>query len=202
MGKTDQRYIKKVQDDLRESARIKLALAKTVDKDFIEICSTIADCFRAGNKVLICGNGGSAADAQHLAAEFVNYFAFQRDALAAIALTTDSSVMTSIANDTAYESIFSRQVSALGRTGDVLIVFSTSGNSLNVIRAVEEAKKRRMITIGFVGEGGGKIGKIAQYCVRVPSNSTPRIQEAHQTLYHIIAGIVEQMMFSKEKDEE
>jgi D-sedoheptulose 7-phosphate isomerase len=145
-----------------------------------------------GGKLMICGNGGSAADAQHMAAEFVNRFLKERAPLPAIALSVDTSNITSIANDYSFDEIFSKQVEALGKNGDVLIGISTSGNSNNVLRAIEAAKKRNIFTIGLLGKDGGKIGQFADLSLIVESNSTPRIQEMHILIIHTICQIVEE----------
>lgn len=148
-----------------------------------------------GNKVLFAGNGGSAADSQHLAGEFVSRFNYDRPGLPSFALTVDTSVMTAIGNDYGYDLVFSRQVQACGKTGDVLIVLSTSGNSPNILRAIAVAKEVGIFTIGMTGETGGKMADLCDLCIRVPSSSTPRIQEAHITIGHIICGLVELSIF-------
>jgi D-sedoheptulose 7-phosphate isomerase len=146
---------------------------------------------RAGGKLIAFGNGGSAADAQHIAAEFVGRYRAERQALAAIALTTDSSALTAIGNDYGFEEIFSRQLEAIGKPGDVVLALSTSGNSSNVLRAIESARKLGMATIGLSGKSGGKMLGLVDTCLCVPSGSTPRIQEAHALIIHILSGIVE-----------
>lgn len=163
-----------------------------VEEKTIEIIiGVIKKCFAQKCKLLICGNGGSAADAQHMAAEFVNRFKVERKGLPAIALNTDSSILTSIGNDRSFDDIFERQIDALGRPGDCLIVFSTSGNSKNIEKALSKATGRQMTTIAFLGKGGGAVKGMADIEVIIPSNNTPRIQEAHQLLYHIICEEVE-----------
>ncbi len=152
--------------------------------------------FAAGNKVLLCGNGGSAADAQHIAAELVSRFREERRALPAIALTTDSSILTAIANDYAFERVFARQVEALGQPGDVLVGISTSGNSRNVLAAMTAARARDMVCIGFLGNYGGTIGTHCDLAIVVPSADTPRIQEAQIAIGHIVCDLVETSMFS------
>ena len=153
---------------------------------------------RPRGKVLLCGNGGSAGDAQHVAGEFVNRFLFDRRALPGIALTTDTSVMTAIGNDSSYDEIFSRQVEALGNEGDALIAISTSGNSPNVLRAVEAARGRDMVTLGLTGGTGGALATACDLCLTVPSPETPRIQEAHITILHIVCQLVEQALCGDE----
>jgi D-sedoheptulose 7-phosphate isomerase len=160
-----------------------------------EIAAGIAACFAAGGKVLVCGNGGSAADAQHFVAEFMNRLRVDHAPWPAIALSTDTSVLTSIANDADYGDVFARQVDALGRPGDVLIAMSTSGSSANVLAALTAGRRRGMVTVGFTGEAGA--GPMAASCdlvLSVPSNDTARIQEAHEFVYHYIAADVETRM--------
>jgi D-sedoheptulose 7-phosphate isomerase len=154
------------------------------------------DALRAGNKLLIAGNGGSAADAQHLAAEFVSRFYFDRPGLAAIALTTDTSALTAIGNDYGFERLFSRQVDALGRKGDVFIGLSTSGNSPNVLAAFLECRTKGLITVGLTGHSGGKMAALCDHCLCMPSTETPKIQEGHIIVGHIICALVEREMFS------
>jgi D-sedoheptulose 7-phosphate isomerase len=160
-----------------------------------KIVSRLVACFSGGKKVLICGNGGSAADAQHFAAEFMNRMHVDREPWPTIALTTDTSVLTSIANDATYDAIFARQVLALGRAGDILIGMSTSGSSTTVLAALQMARQRHMVTIAFTGAAGAKrMGENSDVVLSVPSNETPRIQECHEFAYHVIAGMVEQEM--------
>jgi D-sedoheptulose 7-phosphate isomerase len=162
----------------------------------LEIATRLVSCFERGGKVLICGNGGSAADAQHFAAEFMNHLRFDRPALPAIALTTDSSVLTSISNDRRYEDIFARQIEATGAPGDVLIVLSTSGASPNVLAALAAGRRKGMVTVGFTGEPGIEpMGADADVLLAVPSRDTQRIQECHLFAYHVIAGMVEEQLF-------
>jgi len=164
-----------------------------------DLAACIIECFQRGNKVMLCGNGGSAADAQHVAAEFINRFRFDRGPLPAIALTTDSSVLTCIGNDSAFENIFSRQVEAFANSGDILVGISTSGGSANVLKALEAAKARNIITIGFTGEKGReKMGIKCDYCLIIPSSDTARIQECHEFVWHVVCGIVEKTIFSKQ----
>ncbi|MEW5800928.1 MAG: D-sedoheptulose 7-phosphate isomerase [bacterium] len=166
--------------------------------DLMEIVvSRLVHTFQNGGKVLLFGNGGSAADAQHLAAEFVNRFLFNRPALPAIALTTDSSVLTSISNDDDYTRIFSRQIEGLGEELDVAIGISTSGNSPNVLLGLESAKKIGLYTVAFSGGDGGKISTVADTCLTVPVRETPRIQEVHITIGHAICELVEEAMFPR-----
>ena len=156
------------------------------------------DALRAGRKLLFAGNGGSAADAQHWAGELVSRFYYDRPGLPAIALTTDTSILTAIGNDYGYDYTFARQVEALGQAGDVFVAISTSGNSPNVIRAVEAAKARDVAVIGFTGQAGGKLAPLADLCFRVPSNETPRIQEGHEFIGHLLCALIESEMFPRD----
>ena len=150
---------------------------------------------RTGGKVLFCGNGGSAADAQHLAGEFVSRFYYDRAALGAVALTTDTSVLTAIGNDYGYEKVFERQVLGLGRPGDVLVGISTSGRSKNVLRAMEAARNIGMVTVGMTGKQRERIESLSDICIRIPSSDTPKIQEGHIVCGHALCAIVEVHMF-------
>jgi D-sedoheptulose 7-phosphate isomerase len=150
---------------------------------------------------LLAGNGGSAADAQHIAAEFVNRFNFDRHGLPAIALTTDTSVLTSIANDYSYDRIFARQLETLGNAGDVFIGISTSGNSRNIVEALKVCKKEEIVTIGLTGSSGGQMKDLCDICIQVPSDETPRIQEVHSLIGHIVCFIVEEELFGKNNPE-
>lgn len=152
---------------------------------------------RAGRKLLFCGNGGSAADAQHWAGELVSRFHYDRPGLPAIALTTDSSILTAIGNDYGYERVFARQVEALGVAGDVLVAISTSGNSPNVVAAIEAARGQGLATIGFTGQGGGRMAALCDVCIRIPSTSTPRIQEGHEVLGHALCALIEATLFPR-----
>ena len=151
---------------------------------------------RNGNKILIAGNGGSAADAQHLAGELVSRFKFDRPGLAALALTTDTSVLTAIGNDSGYELVFARQVNALGTRGDIFIAISTSGRSQNILKALEEAREKGLVAVGFTGEAGTEMAALSDHLIQIPSNETPKIQEAHITLGHILCGLIECAMFA------
>jgi D-sedoheptulose 7-phosphate isomerase len=153
------------------------------------------DSLRAGGKILLAGNGGSAADAQHIAGEFVSRFAFDRPGLPAMALTVDTSILTAIGNDYGYEKLFARQVQANGNRGDVFIGYSTSGTSPNILRAFEEARKQGLVCIGLTGNRGGPMLELCDYLLEVPSNDTPKIQEGHLVLGHILCGLVEQALF-------
>ncbi|CAN5525256.1 D-sedoheptulose 7-phosphate isomerase [soil metagenome] len=161
------------------------------------IAKLMAQSFRDGHKVLFCGNGGSAADAQHLAAELSGRFYTDRDPLYSEALHVNSSFMTAVANDYSYDVVYSRMIKGCGRKGDVLVGISTSGNSKNIILALEEAKKQGMITVGMTGASGGKMNDICDYILKVPSSDTPRIQESHILMGHIICQLIEEELFSK-----
>jgi D-sedoheptulose 7-phosphate isomerase len=169
------------------------------DEALVHLIRDVADecvaAYSRGNRVLLAGNGGSAADAQHIAAELVSRYAFDRPGLAAIALTTDTSILTAIGNDYGYEQVFRRQLEANGRPGDVFIGISTSGNSPNILTALQCARELGIITVGLTGQGGAKMQSCCDYCIQVPSISTPRIQESHILLGHIICGIVEGALF-------
>jgi len=163
----------------------------------IEVGDRLVELYKKGNKLLIAGNGGSAADAQHIAGELVSKFYFDRPALPAIALTTDTSIITAIGNDYGYEKLFTRQIEANGVNGDAFLGVSTSGNSKNIIEALKIAKEKGLLTICLTGESGGKMKDLCDYCICVPSNETPRIQEAHILIGHILCSIVEEAIFGK-----
>lgn len=162
-----------------------------------EVTQALVNAFKNGNKVLFCGNGGSAADAQHLAAEFSGRFYFDRDPLPSEALHCNTSYMTAVANDYGYDVVYSRIIKGMGRKGDVLVGLSTSGNSVNIMKAMDEARKLGMINVGFTGESGGKLKAMCDYLINVPSNDTPRIQESHIMIGHIICELVESELFKK-----
>ena len=156
---------------------------------------TCIDCLQSGGKILLAGNGGSAADTQHIAGELVSRFAFDRPGLAAIALTTDTSILTAIGNDYGYEKLFARQIQSLGQTGDVFIGYSTSGQSPNILLALEEAQSRGLSTIGLTGNRGGPMLDLCRYALEVPSADTPKIQEGHLVIGHILCGLIERTIF-------
>lgn len=165
-------------------------------RDQLQICATrCIEAIQGGGKLLLAGNGGSAADAQHIAAEFVSRFAFDRPGLPAIALTTDSSILTAIGNDYGYEKLFERQVQALGREGDVFIAYSTSGRSPNILAGLREARARGLFRIGLTGAGGDDMAPLCDVLLRVPSAETAEIQQGHAVLGHILCGLVEQAVF-------
>lgn len=160
-----------------------------------EVGMKMADRIKAGNKILLAGNGGSAADAQHFAGEIVGRFLLERNAMPAISLCVDPSVMTCIGNDYGYDEVFARQVQGLGNEGDMFVGISTSGNSKNIIRALAEARKKHMLVVGFLGKGGGQIKDMCDIALVVPSESTPRIQEIHTFTVHLLCKIIEREVF-------
>lgn len=170
---------------------------KIIQKLIKEAAAVCCRSLRKGNKIIFAGNGGSAADAQHLAGELINRFGFERPGLAAIAITTDTSILTSISNDYGFNNLFARQIEAIGKKGDVLISLSTSGNSANILQGIKEAKKAGIVTIGLTGKSGGKMKNLCDLMLRVPSGDTPRIQEAHILIGHIICSSVENTLFGK-----
>jgi len=182
-----------------ESAQLKVKFARENIDKIIEVVQLIAQAFREGKKVLLFGNGGSATDASHIAAEFVNRFLLERPPLPAIALNTDPAVLTSISNDYDYSQIFSKQLAALGNEGDVVIGISTSGNSPNVIKAIDVAKKNSMRTIVLTGGAGGKMANMADYTFIVPTKVTARVQEVHITLGHAICQLVDEELFGNRR---
>jgi D-sedoheptulose 7-phosphate isomerase len=182
-----------IQESINTKAQILQdeALLATIEN----VVNAVTKSFKDGNRLMFCGNGGSAADAQHLAAEFSGRFYKDRDALPAEALHCNTSYLTAVANDYSYDVIYSRLVKGTMNAGDVLIGLSTSGNSKNIVAAFEEAKKKGIITVGFTGSHGGQMKEISDYLINVPSNTTPRIQESHITVGHIICEMVEELYF-------
>jgi len=184
----------KIKQLIKDSIKVKTELLNNID-DIKKIAIEIINLYKEGRKVIVFGNGGSAADAQHLAGELVCRFEKDRPGLNCIALSTDTSVITAIGNDYGFDKIFSKQIEAVVKPGDLVIGISTSGNSKNVIEAILEAKKRKAITVGFTGFNGGKLKSICDYCISAPSNITARIQECHTLIIHIICSLVEQELF-------
>lgn len=184
--------LQKIQAEARAvSDQVFAELAPVVE----EISASIADCLKGGGKVMMCGNGGSSADAQHFAGELVNRFLMDRKPYAGIALNTDAAVLTSISNDFSYEEIYSKQVEALGREGDILVGFSTSGNSGNVLKAFEVARTMGVKTLGFLGGAGGKMLPLCDMTLLISASShTPRVQEGHELMMHLICERVEELM--------
>lgn len=189
--------VERVRDYLLETSRTAAGTADSCAEEILAAAAAIAGSVRAGGKLLICGNGGSAGDAQHLATEFVSTLTVdrRRAAIPAIALTTDTSLLTAVANDYGFEGVFARQVEALGRDGDVLLGISTSGNSENVVRAFERAKAQGVRTIALTGRDGGKLGLLADVEINVPSAETSHIQEAHIAVGQLIAFLVEDELY-------
>jgi len=167
-------------------------------EQIVEAVNLCVHALREGRKILFAGNGGSAADAQHWAGELVSRFYYDRPGLPAIALTTDTSILTAIGNDYGYDYTFARQIEALGQAGDVFVAISTSGNSPNILRAAEAAKARNVKVIGFTGLGGGKLAPVADICFRIPSDETPRIQEGHEFVGHLLCALIESEMYPRQ----
>jgi D-sedoheptulose 7-phosphate isomerase len=191
----------KIKKQIRDSIDLKQLLLESppVLTEIEKAAATVLSAFRNNRKVLLAGNGGSAADAQHIAAEFINRFCFDRPGLPSIALTTDTSVLTSIGNDYGFNKVFARQISAMGNSGDVFIGISTSGNSGNIVEALKTCREAGISTIGFTCSSGGLMKDFCDICIAVPSNDTPRIQEVHILIGHIICGIVEDELFGQLK---
>ncbi|MBK9579566.1 MAG: D-sedoheptulose 7-phosphate isomerase [Fibrobacterota bacterium] len=187
-----------ITKQIRESIEVKQRLLEDVSiQDRIhQAAEAMISAYRAGKKTLLAGNGGSAADAQHIAGEFVSRFYFDRPGLPSIALTTDTSILTAIGNDYGYEKVFARQVQAQGAHGDVFVGISTSGNSPNIIQALHTCTEKGILKIGFTGAGGGKMSGLCDICIEIPSRETPRIQEAHILVGHILCCLVEEAIFS------
>ncbi len=190
-----QAFIKKT---IEQSIELKNQLMQDGEllQQISQVSNQLIDTFKRGNRLLIAGNGGSAADAQHIAAEFVCRFNFERPALPAIALATNYSVMTAAANDYSFEEVFAREIQANGQAGDLFIGLSTSGNSRNILQAIEACHHKRITTVGLSG-AGGELPQLAQHCLCVPSQHTPRIQECHILIGHILCEIVENHLFAR-----
>jgi D-sedoheptulose 7-phosphate isomerase len=186
-----------IRDSLNASARTKKRILAYCSSDISKAVDIIVDALKKKRKILLCGNGGSAADCQHMATEFVIRLShdMQRPAIPAIALTTDTSNLTAGSNDLGFENVFARSIEALGNPGDVLIALTTSGTSENINRALRQAKKRRLVSIGFLGKDGGKAKELCDHSIVIPSDDTQRIQEGHITVGHIICGLVEKEMY-------
>ena len=194
-----------MQNEIKRIIGASIAVKQSIlaDAGLIEkiekVTALVSKAFADGNKVLFCGNGGSAADAQHLAAEFSGRFYFDRNPLPSEALHCNSSYITAVANDYGYDLVYSRIVKGTGKPGDILIALSTSGNSVNIIKALEQAREIGMISVGLTGTTGGKMKSICDYLINVPSSDTPRIQESHITIGHIICELVEKELFKKKQ---
>src|SRR5579872_7623603 len=187
----------KIKDIIRESIAVKTTVLNDAGlvASIGQIVDLIVDRFRAGNHLYFCGNGGSAADAQHLAAEFSGRFYINRDALPSEALHCNTSYLTAVANDFSYDLIYSRLIKGIGKPGDILVGMTTSGNSPNILKAFETAREKGITTIGMTGEGGGKLKALSDHLIEIPSRNTPRIQEGHMLLGHIICQLVEDQYF-------
>ncbi len=193
----------RIQQQFFDSADLKYAAAEVLSRPIAEAVSALVGCITGGGKVLACGNGGSASDAQHFAAEFIGRFERERPGLAAIALTTDSSIITAIGNDYAFDAIFSKQVQALGAPGDVLIAISTSGNSANIVAAVQAAHAKEMTIIALTGRGGGKIRELlldTDVHICVPHERTARIQEVHILVLHCLCDAVDNQLLGEQEN--
>ncbi|MGA2489026.1 MAG: D-sedoheptulose 7-phosphate isomerase [Anaerolineales bacterium] len=186
----------KLEEELQVHTQIMEQTVEECSQILNEITRCVVECFRQGGKLMLCGNGGSAADSQHMVAELVNRYRMKRAALPAIALTVDTSLLTAIGNDSSYEFTFSRQVEALAKPGDILAALSTSGGSPNILKALEVARARGVKTIGFTGEKGRqRMASKCDLCLVVPSADTPRVQEVHEFVWHVICGMVERALF-------
>jgi D-sedoheptulose 7-phosphate isomerase len=184
--------MQRIKDLLYTSADLKKTVADTLSGDILEVANRIKACLQKGGKLILMGNGGSAADAQHIAAELIGRFKKERKAVPAIALTVDTSSLTALGNDYGFDIIFERQLEALGQKNDAVIGISTSGNSKNVVRAMKKANDLGALTIGLLGNNGGKIKDVANLSIVIPSNDTARIQEVHITIGHIICELIEE----------
>lgn len=182
--------LSQIKSALEESAKAKSDLV-SIAEDISRAAKLLVDCIKSGHKVMFCGNGGSAADSQHLACEMVEKYGKKRRALPAIALTTDTSILTAVPNDESFEELFARQIEALGQPGDLLVAISTSGRSPNILKALKKAKSMKMRTIGLTGAKGDMMGRDSELLVKVPSAVVARIQECHITIGHILCEIVE-----------
>jgi D-sedoheptulose 7-phosphate isomerase len=187
----------RIIEKLKESIEVKKLVIKSLAPQIEQAAKWMIEAAKKGNKILIFGNGGSAADAQHLAAELIGRYLKDRNAIPALALTTDTSTLTSLSNDYGFETIFARQIEGLAQKGDIAIGISTSGNSRNVIEGLEKAKEKGCKTIGLLGCDGGRISEVVDLSITVPCKATPRIQESHITIGHILCGLVEEELFSK-----
>ena len=186
-----------IKEEIRKSYEVKQALYvnEVVLNSIKNVAQKCLDIYKTGKKTLLAGNGGSAADAQHIAAELVGRYGFDRPSIPALALTTDTSNLTAIGNDYGYDKVFSRQLEGMGQEGDLFIGISTSGNSINLVNAFDVAKKKGITTVALVGRDGGMMGKMADYSIIIPSNETPRIQESHILVAHILCDIIEKELF-------
>ncbi|MBU1217791.1 D-sedoheptulose 7-phosphate isomerase [bacterium] len=187
-----------IKDQIKKSYETKQDIYKNevLLDTIVEVARECVKLYRGFNKTILAGNGGSAADAQHIAAELVGRYGFDRPSIPSLALTTDTSNLTAIGNDYGYDKVFSRQLEGMGQSGDIFIGISTSGNSLNIINAFHSAKNKGIMTVALVGRDGGEMAKMADYAIIIPSNSTPRIQESHILIGHILCDIIEKEIFA------
>jgi D-sedoheptulose 7-phosphate isomerase len=179
---------------LRDTAGLLERVAEEMAPQIAQVAAEAVSCLRGGGKIALCGNGGSASQAQHLAGELVGRFRRERRAYAALALNTDTAILTAIGNDYGYEEVFRRQVEGLLKPGDMLVALSTSGDAENILRAVEEARRRGVVTIGLTGQSGGRLAGVADLCLRVPHAQTSTVQEAHLAIGHLLCDLIEQGM--------
>jgi len=186
-----------IKDQIKKSYETKQAIYENEEllNKILEVSKLCVELYRGSNKTILAGNGGSAADAQHIAAELVGRYGFDRPSIPSLALTTDTSNLTAIGNDYGYDKVFSRQLEGMGQNGDIFIGISTSGNSVNIVNAFKVAKEKGITTVALVGRDGGEMGGLADYALIVPSESTPRIQESHILIGHIICDIIEKEIF-------
>ena len=190
---------KYIKNQIKQSYETKQAIYENEDllNKIEEVAQKCVDLYRTDKKTILAGNGGSAADAQHIAAELVGRYGFDRPSIPSLSLTTDTSNLTAIGNDYGYDQVFSRQLEGMGQEGDIFIGISTSGNSVNIIKAFESAKKKNIMTVALTGRDGGEMAKMADIALIVPSNATPRIQESHILIGHIICDIIEKEIFAE-----
>lgn len=188
-----------IKDQIKKSFETKQAIYQNEEllNKIVEVCTLCVELYKGKNKTILAGNGGSAADAQHIAAELVGRYGFDRPSIPSLALTTDTSNLTAIGNDYGYDKVFSRQLEGMGQEGDIFIGISTSGNSKNIINAFEVAKQKGIKTVALVGKDGGEMAKMADIALVIPSDSTPRIQESHILIGHIICDIIEKEIFGE-----
>ena len=191
--KTD--WLMEVKRQMSDSAQVKKRIAEQLSEEIASIALLIVDCFRSGGKIILFGNGGSAADAQHIAGEFVGRLRLERKALPAIALSANTSILTAVGNDYGFDRIFARQMAAWAKPGDVVIGISTSGESENILKGIRKAKELKARTVGLTGKDGGQLAQVADMAVVVPSPDTRRIQEGHIAIGHVICDIVERILF-------
>jgi D-sedoheptulose 7-phosphate isomerase len=191
------KHLEYIKNQFHESAEVKTLMAEKLSEEVDKIAVQVVEALKNGKKMFWCGNGGSAADSQHLSTELISRLRFNRPAIPSIALTTDTSFLTAHTNDFDFDDIFSRQIEALGQPGDVLVGISTSGNSGNIIKAIRTAKSKELLTIAFSGKDGGTMKSLADFSLIVPSNETQRIQEGHITIGHILCDLIEKSLYGK-----